>query len=272
MENITGRVALVTGAAVGIGRGIAHGLAAAGADLALCDMKPSVTELAADLASRHRIRAEAWVGDVADPDHVWAVVDGALGAFGRVDILINNVGTWLGSRVTEPLDRAIGVYDRLIAVNTRAAYLFARAVIPQMKTIGRGDIINISTDHTYTEPGRPTGGGEPMDVYDTSKWAINGFTLAWARALEGVVRVNAVSMGRTDSEMLRGFSPESTPEEIASWKTPADIAGLILAVLGEGPGGRSGFNLPVWWIDPIVIPPADAPWGVRVGNLKATGV
>ena len=267
-----GRVALVTGAAVGIGRGIAEGLAANGAHLALCDMKPSVTEVAADLARRHGVRTSAWMGDVADPEHVWAVVDGALATFGGVDILINNVGTWLGSRVTDPLDRAIATYERLMAVNTRPAFLFGRALIPQMQRIGRGDIVNIGTDHSYTEPERPTGGGESMDVYDATKWAINGLTLAWARALEGVVRVNEISMGRTDSEMLRGFSPDSSPEEIASWKTPADIAGLIIGLLEEGPGGRTGFNLPVWWMDPIVVPAADAPWEVRVGTMKATGI
>jgi NAD(P)-dependent dehydrogenase (short-subunit alcohol dehydrogenase family) len=212
------------------------------------------------------------VGDVAEPDHVWAVCDGALEAFGRVDILVNNVGTWLGSRVTEPLEEATATYERLMAVNTRAAFLFGRALIPQMKRNGRGDIVNIGTDHTYTEPRRPTGGGESMDVYDASKWALNGFTLAWARALEGVVRVNEISMGRTDSEMLRGFSPNSTAEEIATWKTPADIAQLVVDLLEEGPQGRTGFNLPVWWMDPIVIPPADAPWSVRVGTMTATGV
>jgi len=272
MENIKGRVALVTGAAVGIGRGIAEGLAAQGAHLALCDAKPSIAEVAADLAERYRVRTACWVGDVAEPAHIWDVVNGALARLGRVDILVNNVGTWLGSRATDPLDDAIATYDRLIAVNTRPTFLFGRALIPHMKALGRGDIININTDHSYTEPLRPTGGGESMDVYDASKWAINGFTLSWARALEGLVRVNAICMGRTDSEMLRGFSPNSTPEEIASWKTPADIARLIIGLLEEGPTGRTGFNLPVWWEEPILVPPPDAAWEVRVGTMKATGV
>jgi len=272
MGNIAGRVALVTGAATGIGRGIAEGLAARGAHLALCDRKPSIEEVAAELAERFEIRTASWVGDVADPTHVWQVVDGALAHLGRVDILVNNVGTWIGSRVTEPVDQALATYERLVAVNTRAAFLFGRALIPQMQALGRGDIVNINTDHSYTEPSRPTGGGESMDVYDASKWALNGFTLSWAKALEGVVRVNAICMGRTDSEMLRGFNPTATPEDIASWKTPADIARLVMALLDEGPSGRTGFNLPVWWKDPIVMAPPDAPWEVRVGTMKATGI
>ena len=56
--------------------------------------------------------------------------------------------------------------------------------------------MNIVTDHCYTEPRRPTVGGPLMDVYDSSKWALNGLTLAWARALEGKVRVNGLVHGR----------------------------------------------------------------------------
>jgi len=267
-----GRVALVTGAALGLGRGFAEALAAAGASLALCDLRPEVAEVANDLADRHGIRASGWVADVGRPEDVWRVVDATVETYGGIDVLVNNAGTWQPTLADDDLETSLAAFERLFAVNTRGAFLFGRAVMPSMLARGDGHIVNIVTDHVYTEPRRPTGGGARMDVYDASKWAINGFTLAWARALDGRVRVNGLCMGATDSAMLRAsHGGEPTPDVVARWKRPDEVAALMIELLEEGPGGRTGWNLPIWVADPVVMPELTDDWAVRVGTMKAGG-
>ena len=95
-----------------------------------------------------------------------------------------------------------------------------------------------------------------MDIYDASKWALNGLTQAWARALtKKGVRVNALCMGATDTEMLRGFYGGSPPpQELATWLQPALIAEVLLDLLREGPGGRTGQNIGLWVGHPLELP------------------
>ena len=265
-------MALVTGAARGLGTGFAEALAAAGARLAICDVLPEVYDVAADLALRHDVEVKAWTTDMADPAAVWRFVDEADEAFGRIDILVNNAGTWAPTKPDDPLDESLETLQRIFDVNTRGAFLMGRAVMPKMLEHGEGHIVNICTDHVYTEPQRPTGGGPGMDVYDASKWAMNAMTLAWARALEGKIRVNALCMGATDSFMLRASAGGDPPQElIDTWKRPADVAALMMELLDQGPKGRTGWNLPVWVRDPIVMPEETDDWAVRVGTMKAIG-
>ncbi len=269
---VTGRRALVTGAARGLGTAFADALGAAGAALALCDIRAEVHDVAAELADRHGVATHAWVADVAVSADVWRVVDEADAALGGIDVLVNNAGVWAASTARDELEASAATFDHVFAVNTRAPFLFGRAVMPLMRARGDGHIVNIVTDHVYTEPRRPTGGGPGMDLYDASKWALNGFTLAWAQALAGTVRVNGLCMGATDSWMLRNFHGGDPPQEVIDgWKRPADVAALMIELLEEGPGGRTGWNLPVWVNDPIVMPPVTDDWRARVGVMTAVG-
>ena len=162
-------------------------------------------------------------------------------------MLINNAGIWMGSMPTDDLDKSLDDYERLIGTNLKGVYMFGRAVIPHMVAAGGGNIINIASDHIHTHPGRPTGGGPVMDLYDVSKWGLNGFTIAWAKALrEHNIRVNAFCMGATDSHMLRGFFKDAPAEVVATWMRPADVCGLAIQLIKEGPGGRTGENIPAW--------------------------
>ena len=81
-----------------------------------------------------------------------------------------------------------------------------------------------------------------MDLYDISKWALAGLTYSWARALQGRnIRVNGLCMGATDSHMLRGFHNNNpSPEEEASWMRTEDAARVLIDLLREGSGGRTG--------------------------------
>jgi len=269
---IEGKVAVVTGAAMGLGKGFAEALAAEGADLALCDVRAEVADVAEALAKEHGITARGWVADVSVAEDVWRVVDDTVAELGGIDVLVNNAGICLPLPVDSDLESALDVFDRTYAVNTRGEFLFGRAVIPVMLERGGGHIVNIVTDHTYTEPRRPTVGGPLFDVYDSSKWALHGLTLAWARALEGKVRVNGLCMGATDSNMLRTWTGDKiTPELIASWKRPEQLGALLVELLEEGPGGRTGWNLPIWKDEPIVMADPASGWEVRVGTMQAVG-
>ena len=97
-----------------------------------------------------------------------------------------------------------------------------------------------------------------MDIYDASKWGINGLTLAWSQALaEHGIRVNALCMGATDSHMIRSFfNFQPTPEDVAGWMKAEDIAHLMIDLLREGPGGRTGENIGIAVGHPVVLPPS----------------
>ncbi len=271
MSEQDGRVAVVTGAAVGLGAGFAEALAGLGMNLSLCDVRSEVHDVAAGLAARHGIEARAFTADVSHPADAFGVVDATIDALGAIDVLVANAGTNRPSNAFGTLDDALEAYEANVMTNTAGVFYFGRAVIPHLVERGRGDIVVICTDHVYTEPRRPTGGGPDMDLYDASKWALNGFTTAWAEALTGTgVRVNALCMGATDSNMLRTWvGGDPSPEMIASWKTPTEVAGVLVELLAEGPAGRTGTNVPIWRDEPAVLPAASDDWSDRLGRMKA---
>jgi NAD(P)-dependent dehydrogenase (short-subunit alcohol dehydrogenase family) len=269
MGQLEGKVAIVTGAAVGIGTAFARALAAEGARLSLCDVRGEVMDLARELGNP----TLAVKADVSKPDDVRRVVETTKRGLGRVDLLVNNAGVWAASLPTDSLEKTMRDYDFLVGTNLKGSFLFGRAVIPGMIAQGGGDIVNVCTDHVQTcgspyelthddapgcpwadQPPRPTGGGPGMDLYDASKWGQLGLTFAWAQALASHrIRVNALCMGATDSFMLRGFHNHApAPEEVARWMKPADIARLMLDLLRDG---RTGDTLGAAVGHPIVLPP-----------------
>ncbi len=273
MGLLDGKVALVTGAAVGLGNAFARALAAEGAALAVCDVRPEISELVDELT----VPVFARQADVSRSGDVQHFVEASLQRFGAIDVLVNNAGSWALSLPDDPIDKSLSDYEKLVGTNLRGLFLFGRAVMPGMIERGTGEIINISTDHVQTcgtpfelshddapgcawanEPPRTTGGDEAMDLYDASKWGINGLTLAWSQALaEYGIRVNALCMGATDSLMLRSFfNFQPTAEDVAGWMKAADIARLMIDLLREGPEGRTGENIGIAMGHPIVLPPS----------------
>jgi NAD(P)-dependent dehydrogenase (short-subunit alcohol dehydrogenase family) len=271
--SLQGKSAIVTGAAVGIGTAYAEALAAQGVNVAVCDIRNEIMELPEKLKAKGAsgVEACAWVADVSQPTDVRMVVDGAVDAFGGVDILINNAGKCWVSLADDDLDKTTADYNGMIGTNLKGEYLMGRAVIAQLLKQGRGgDIVNIATDHMVTcgspnelcpkldtcpwaDTPRPTGGGEVMDLYDASKWGLNGLLFAWAKALRPHnIRVNAMCMGATDSWMIRDFFgfPQSRAEEndeqraeVATWMSKEDSAAVVIDLLKEGPDGRTARNM-----------------------------
>jgi len=282
LTDLKGRRAIVTGAATGLGNAYARALAEKGVDVAVCDVRPEIEALPEKLRAAG-VRSLAWRADVSDPDDVRRVVDGAREAFGGVDILVNNAGVCRVTLPTDDLDKSLDDYDALVGTNLKGAYLFGRAVIPILIEQGQGgDIVNVATDHIHTcgtphdvcpnlptcawnqpepafpGPPRPTGGGDVMDLYDASKWGLNGLLFAWAKALRPHgIRVNGLCMGATDSNMLRSFAGKDVRDEVvATWMRPEDAARVLVELLEEGPGGRTARNLNFCTGRPVELEPA----------------
>lgn len=255
MGQLEGRVAIVTGAAQGIGRAVAERLVAEGCRVTVTDRQPSIVEIASSIG------ATGHVGDVADALHVRSVVDATVAAHGTVDIMISNAGEVSQSGPLDDWDRAGADFDQLVGSNTKGAFLFGRAVAPIMAEGGGGDIVNISTDHVKPGPGcHPHHGHGAMDLYNASKWALNGLTFDWARSLSRHhIRVNNICMGATDTAMLRGWLDGDPPAEVlATWMQPAQIAQILVELLDEGPEGRTGNNIGLYAGEECLLPPPEA--------------
>ncbi|MBU3688101.1 MAG: hypothetical protein B7C54_09295 [Acidimicrobiales bacterium mtb01] len=279
-------VALITGAAVGFGRGLARVFARAGHSLALIDVRPELDGTADELR-RSGVDVLAVRGDVTDDSSVRSLVERTIDAFGRIDLLINNAGQVRFTSIDLPIETAISHLEDLWRVNTRAPYVLGRLVIPHMIETGGGHIVNIATDHIHTcgypvalshvgsescawagAPRRPLGPG-PFDAYDASKWALNGFTQTWAHELaKHRIRVNNICLGATDSEMMReavlvGRGRPATQKEIDSWMPTEAVADVVRQLHDEGPDGRTGDNVGIWLGHPIVLPPPHGVLGRR---------
>jgi 3-oxoacyl-[acyl-carrier protein] reductase len=198
---LAGRVAIVTGAAQGMGRAVAERLGAEGAALVLVDLH---ADRLAILESSLRLRgvdAQARPTDVSSDPAVAALISEIAAERGRIDILVNAAGMLRPTRFDE---MTIDEWDRVLGVNLRATFLLMRAVYPRMKARGHGSIINFSSTAGLTVS---TLGGAH---YTASKHAVVGLTKAVAK--EGGpfgVRVNAVCPGLIDTEMVRStIDPE----------------------------------------------------------------
>jgi NAD(P)-dependent dehydrogenase (short-subunit alcohol dehydrogenase family) len=236
-----GRVAVVTGAAQGLGAAFARALAARGGTVVTCDVLPGCDA----------------VVDVADAAAVKEWIDGVASEHRRIDVAVANAGIALRSHPLGDWDEGLAVFRATIGANLAGVFHLGRAVAPVMAAHGAGHIVVISTDHLVPEPGTPTGGGSRMDAYDASKWALRGLVESWALALgPSGIRVNAIGMGATDTPMIRAFFGAAPPAEVTDrWMHPGDVAAVLVALVDEGQGGRTGAHVPLWAGHPTVLPP-----------------
>ncbi|HTT95283.1 MAG TPA: glucose 1-dehydrogenase [Solirubrobacterales bacterium] len=216
---LKGKVALITGAGKGLGRGIAEAMADAGAAVVLMARTGSEVEaLAASIESRGG-EARAMAGDVTDLEATAAQIAG----LERLDILVNNAGT----NVPQPLlEVDPETFDRLMAVNVRAAYFTAQAAARLMVPQGSGCIINMSSQMGHI-------GGAGRTVYCAAKHAIEGMTKAMAVELgpQGV-RVNALAPTFVETPMTRPYLSSPQAQEEAVGKIPLGRLGAIDDITG----------------------------------------
>lgn len=198
---LEGKVALVTGAARGIGAAIATRFAQEGARLILTDAdEVAVHRLAASVSDRAQGRALD-VSSEAEWEHVLAW---ALGSVGRVDVLVNNAGVFLAAKLE---DTTLADFRRVQEVNQVGVFLGMRTLAPAMAAAGGGSIINLSSVAGLM--------GTPyLTAYAASKWAVRGMTKVAAKELAAAgVRVNSLHPGQIDTEM-HTRQRERTPELI----------------------------------------------------------
>ena len=243
MSHVEGEVCIVTGAARGLGAAFGDALRTAGATVITCDVLPG---------------ADAVV-DVSDAAQVHQFVTQVESRHGPIGVAVLNAGVCRFTDVRSPFESAVDDFDFHVSTNLRGVFLCGRAVLPSMVAQRRGNVVIIGTDH-YCRPADVPYNVGVMDAYDASKWGLLGLVNSWANVVDGKgVRVNALSMGATDSHMLRSFTAiatgkEPSDETIASWMRPEQVAALVLDIIDEGPDGRNGSNNPVIWGEPIVLP------------------
>lgn len=257
MSLLEGKTAIVSGAAQGLGEAFASRLAGEGANVLLFDVQSSVEALARELNASASGSVIGCTADVSRRADVEAVVNLAVAELGGVDILVNNAGVWKQTPVDSSWEQALADWDFIMDTNLKGLLMLSRACVPHMQAKGGGDIVNVSS--YYVLPARSGGTNPPnTDLYSASKWALNGFTDAWAKYLaKDEIRVNGLCMGATDTPMLRGLTPDgSLPAGLADVvMSSAQIAGLMIDLLEDG---RTGENIGAWVGSPVALGPVQA--------------
>ena len=188
--DLTGRVAIITGGSIGLGRQMAEGLAEMGADLVLCARKKERCQEAAEDLQKLGVKALALGCDVKSPASIQEVVDTALARFGRIDILINNAGTSWGAPTEE---MRLEDWTKVLDTNLTGTFLCAQAVGKVMIKQGRGKIINVAS---VAGLGGAQRGTVQAIGYHASKGGVIAFTkdLACQWAAHNI-QVNAIAPG-----------------------------------------------------------------------------
>lgn len=215
-----GRSIIVTGAADGLGRTYADLLARLGASLVVNDVDARI-EGAAEALRAHGGQVVAVAGDISREETSAALVEAALGAFGRIDGVINNAGIC----VKKPfMDTPVEVHRRLFEVNYFGALHLCRAVWPVMKAAGYGRIVNVTSTSLY--------GIEDFGAYAATKGAVLGLTRSIAQEGELLgIKVNLLAPGgATAMVMSIGMDPETIRmmQETASPELAAPIAAWVV--------------------------------------------
>ncbi|MFC6878872.1 MULTISPECIES: SDR family oxidoreductase [Actinomadura] len=232
-----GKVAVVTGAAGGIGEAYARALAAEGASVVV-----------ADVDERGRAVADEVEGlfvrtDVSDPASVQAMAEAAVDRFGGIDHLVNNAAIFGTMKLDFLFTVDWDYYKRFMAVNMDGALLCARAVHAHMAARGGGSIVNQSSTAAWQYSG----------FYGLAKVGVNGLTQQLAHELGGMgIRVNAIAPGPIDTEANRTVVPGGMSQKIVRDRmalkrmgTPEDLVGACLFLLSDDAAWVTGqiFNV-----------------------------
>jgi NAD(P)-dependent dehydrogenase (short-subunit alcohol dehydrogenase family) len=228
MGHLDGKVAVVTGAAQGIGRALADGLAAEGARIVVADLRG-----AEEAAARYPDGLGLAV-DVADEADVARLVDATVDRCGGLDVLVNNAGLYASLEMRAFTEIPLEEWRTVMDVNVASMFLTCRAAVPVMREAGGGAIVNISS-------GTPFRGVPFLLHYVTSKGAIVAFTRALARELgKDAIRVNCVAPGFTMSEGVKQHPEvvEKLRDASVSARTiqrdqePEDVVGAVTYLCG----------------------------------------
>jgi hypothetical protein len=240
--DLTGKVALVTGGSRGIGRAVAEGVAAAGADVVVASRKLENCEVAAReikaATGRRALPVGCHVGRWQDCDDL---VDTVYQEFGRCDVLVNNAG--MSPAYDDLTTVSEDLYDKVHAVNARGPFRLSVLIGSRMAQGDGGSIINVSSVGSL----RPT----PDDLpYAMAKAALNALTLGLAGAWAPKVRANLVLPSASDTDLTKAWRPE-TKARIAEMNPmkrigrPEDMVGVCVFLASDAASYVNGAQVPV---------------------------
>lgn len=228
-KRLEGRVAIVTGGGHGIGKAYARRLAEEGASVVIAELNKEAAEQVAAELKEAGFQALAVQTDVGSEESLQRMVETTISAYGRIDALINNAAIF----ATIPISRSgfdqinPEEWDLVMNINVKGTWLACRAVVPEMKKVGKGKIITIASGTAF----HGTGG---RIHYVASKAAIVGFTKTLARELgEFEINVNCIAPGSTLSEkdasdeLLKYRQSKSSTRALKRMQTPNDLVGTV---------------------------------------------
>ena len=226
------KVAVITGAAQGLGAHFAVGLAEEGANVLVADILDGGEVV--QRINENGGRAAAMICDVSDEKDCNKMIETAESLFGGVDILVSNAAIFSELKLQSMMDIPVEEWDRTMAVNIRGVWFSAKAAIPAMQKRGGGSIINIATNRALI--------GVPMMLhYDASKGAVLAMTRAMAAELgDKNIRVNAVAPGLTMSEQVlkrEGIAERNSSivnkRPLKRTQTPEDLIGSVVFLASD---------------------------------------
>ena len=230
MGKLSGKVALVTGGASGLGEATVRLFAAEGAAIGIVDLSLNqASALAADIARQHGTRTKVSAADVSDETAVESAIAAVVDAIGEVDILVNCAGI----DNTSPLhEMATAMWDQMIAVHLRGTFLVCREVLPAMKRKQWGRIILFSSQLAHK-------GAPLMAHYCAAKAGVMGFTraLAYEVAADGIT-VNCINPGPIETPLLRGLPQDwldmkKNELPIQRFGRPGEVAPTVLMLASD---------------------------------------
>lgn len=242
MGRFDGKVAIVTGAARGIGETYARTLAGEGAAVVVADLDVEGAARVAKEIEGDGGRATAVSVDVSDPASTEAMAAAAVEAHGGIDLLVNNAAIYGGMEMNTLLGIDWDYYQRFMNVNLNGALLCTRACYRSMRKRGGGAIVNQSSTAAWLYSG----------FYGLAKVGINGLTQQLAHELGGMnIRVNAIAPGPTDTEATRSVVPQEFIDEMVKGLplkrqgTTQDMANMCVFLLSDDASWVTGqiFNV-----------------------------
>lgn len=235
MDDLSGKVVLVTGASGNLGSAVARAFHTAGVHLVLADRAADrLPGLFPDLAAspQHML---CGVVDAADPDSVQYWVDAAIARFGRLDVLANTIGGYKAGTPTH--ETSLETWDFMLGLNARTAFIISRAVLPQMLQQGSGRII-------HTAARAALAGTANHSAYNASKSVVMRLTESMAAEYKQQgITVNCVLPGTIDTPQNRADMPNA---DWNKWVPPSAIADAFVFLASDAAAHITGADVPVY--------------------------